>query len=128
MLVNGHGFLFEVMKKFWSLTVVMVAQLSNILTPLPKFYTLKECVNCISKKKYIHTTLRINLTVFLQNLNEKKTFKALLKRQINEDVPNLQTGIINITIMSILQNTIYRVNAIPIQIQTIFLVLVDLTH
>ena len=59
---------------------------------------------------------------------KKKTFKALLKRQINEDVPNLQTGIINITIMSILQNTIYRVNAIPIQIQTIFLVLVDLTH
>lgn len=126
MLVDGHGFLFEVMKKFWSLTVVMVAQLSNLLTP-PKVYTLQECVNYISKKKYIQTALRINLTVFLQNLN-KKTFKALLKRQINEDVPNLQTGIINITIMSILQNTIYRVNATPIQIQTIFLVLVDLTH
>ena len=47
---------------------------------------------------------------------------------MSEDVPNLQTGIINITIMSILQNTIYRVNAIPIQTQTIFLVLVDLTH
>lgn len=127
MLVDGHGFLFEVMKKLWSLTVVMVAQLSNLLTPFPKVYTLQECVNYISKKKYIQTALRINLTVFLQNLN-KKTFKALLKRQINEDVPNLQTGIINITIMSILQNTIYRVNATPIQIQTIFLVLVDLTH
>ena len=47
---------------------------------------------------------------------------------MSEDVPNLQTRIINITIMSILQNTIYRVNAIPIQTQTIFLVLVDLTH
>ena len=50
MLVDGHGFLFGVMKKFWSLTVVMVAQLSNILSPLPKFCTLKEYVNYISRK------------------------------------------------------------------------------
>ena len=50
MLVDGHGFLFEVMKKLWSLTVVMVAQLSNLLTPFPKVYTLQECVNYISTK------------------------------------------------------------------------------
>ena len=54
MLVNGHGFLFEVMKKFWSLTVVMVAQLSNILTSLPKFYTLKS-VWIISQRKNTYT-------------------------------------------------------------------------
>ena len=94
------------------------------IKPPPQILHFKRVRELYLKKKYIHTALRINLTVFLQNLNEK-TFKTLLRRQINEDVPNCDVP--NIIIMSTLQNTIYRINTSNTNSNN-FLVPIDLTH